>query len=70
MVVLDSASRHKLKALNNQKVKSYVEEAISLCKPAKVTVIDDSPLDRNMSGKCPSKTVKKTYKAAGTYGPL
>ena len=46
MVVLDSASRHKLKALNNQKVKSYVEEAISLCKPAKVTVIDDSPLDR------------------------
>ena len=55
MVVLDSASRHKLKALNNQKVISYVEEAISLCKPAKVTVIDDSPQDRNMSGKCPSK---------------
>ncbi len=44
---MDSVSRAKLEALNNPKVMEYVEEAIKLCRPAKVTVITDSEEDTN-----------------------
>ena len=42
---MDSTSRAKLEALKNPKVMAYVEEAIKLCRPAKVTVITDSEED-------------------------
>lgn len=38
-------SLDKLESLNNEKVMKYVEEAVILCKPAKVTVITDSQED-------------------------
>ncbi|NLC54079.1 MAG: phosphoenolpyruvate carboxykinase (GTP) [Firmicutes bacterium] len=44
---MDNISRAKLEALNNPKVMAYVEEAIKLCRPAKVTVITDSEEDNN-----------------------
>ena len=44
---MDNVSRAKLEALNNPKVMEYVEEAIKLCRPAKVTVITDSEEDTN-----------------------
>ena len=43
--MLDNVSRAKLEALNNPKVMAYVEEAIKICRPAKVTVITDSEED-------------------------
>ncbi len=42
---MDSISKQKLEALNNPKVMEYVEEAIKLCRPDKVTVITDSKED-------------------------
>ena len=44
---MDNISRAKLEALKNPKVMEYVEEAIKLCRPAKVTVITDSDEDYN-----------------------
>jgi len=44
---MDNISRTKLEALKNPKVMEYVEEAIKLCRPAKVTVITDSEEDNN-----------------------
>lgn len=44
---MDNISRAKLEALKNPKVMAYVEEAIKLCRPAKVTVITDSEEDTN-----------------------
>lgn len=44
---MDNVNRAKLEALNNPKVMEYVEEAIKLCRPAKVTVITDSEEDTN-----------------------
>ncbi len=35
----------KLKELNNQHITKLVQEAVQLCKPAKVTVITDSKED-------------------------
>ena len=37
----------KLKELNNQHITKLVQEAVQLCKPAKVTVITDSKEDIN-----------------------
>jgi len=42
---MDSISQKKLEALKNPKVLAYVDEAIKLCQPAKVTVITDSEED-------------------------
>ncbi len=42
---MDKINLQKLKKLNNQYVINVVEEAIQLCKPAKVTVITDSKED-------------------------
>jgi len=42
---VDKINLQKLKKLNNQYVINVVEEAIQLCKPAKVTVITDSKED-------------------------
>jgi len=42
---MDKVNLQKLEALNNQHVISVVQEAIQLCKPAKVTVITDSKED-------------------------
>jgi phosphoenolpyruvate carboxykinase (GTP) len=43
--VINKANMVKLEALKNEKVMAYVEEAIKLCKPAKVTVITDAAED-------------------------
>lgn len=43
--IIGQANVKKLEALNNKKVMAYLEEAIELCKPAKVTVITDSKED-------------------------
>ena len=43
--VLDQANLKKLEALDNKKVMANLEMAVELCKPAKVTVITDSPED-------------------------
>jgi len=43
--VLDEKNLEKLKALNNEKVLRVINECIELCKPAKVTVLTDSPED-------------------------
>ena len=45
--VIDEESRKKLEALNNEHVISIVEEFVALCKPSKVTVINDSEEDIN-----------------------
>ncbi len=42
---MDNEALKKLEVLNNPKVMEYVDEAIKLCKPAKVTVITDSQED-------------------------
>ena len=42
---MDKIYLQKLEELNNQHVLKVVEEAIQLCKPAKVTVIIDSKED-------------------------
>ena len=39
--MIDEQNRSKLEALGNPKVMEYLNEAIELCKPAKVTVITD-----------------------------
>jgi len=44
---MDKIDLQKLEELNNQHVIKVVEEAIKLCKPAKVTVITDSKEDIN-----------------------
>ena len=44
---MDKINLRKLEALNNQHVIKAVEEAIQLCKPAKVIVITDSIEDVN-----------------------
>lgn len=43
--ILDEKNLEKLKALNNEKILKVVNECIELCKPAKVTVLTDSPED-------------------------
>ncbi len=43
--VIDEKNLEKLNALNNEKVIKIVNEYVELCKPAKVTVITDSPED-------------------------
>ena len=45
--MIDEQNRSKLEALGNPKVMEYLNEAIELCKPAKVTVITDSQEDIN-----------------------
>jgi len=42
---LDKFNLQKLKELNNQHITKLVQEAVQLCKPAKVTVITDSKED-------------------------
>lgn len=53
--LIDAESRKKLEALNNPHVIGIVEEYIRLCRPSKVTVLDDSREDmeyvRNISIK-------------------
>ncbi len=44
-MLIDNVSMKKLEALNNKKVMEYLNEAIDLCKPSKVTVITDSAED-------------------------
>ncbi|HHU48246.1 MAG TPA: phosphoenolpyruvate carboxykinase (GTP) [Clostridiales bacterium] len=46
-MLIDEQNRKKLEALGNPKVMDYLNEAIELCKPAKVTVITDSAEDLN-----------------------
>ena len=43
--IIDKPNMEKLEALKNKKVMAYLEEAISLCKPSKVTVITDAAED-------------------------
>jgi len=43
--IIDKTNMAKLEALKNEKVMEYVEEAINLCKPDKVTVLTDSAED-------------------------
>jgi len=42
---LTAVNQEKLAKLNNEKVKSLLEFAVDLCKPAKISVIDDSQED-------------------------
>jgi phosphoenolpyruvate carboxykinase (GTP) len=44
---MDKLNQEKLKNLNNEHIIAKVQEAIKLCKPAKVTVISDSKEDIN-----------------------
>lgn len=44
---MDKLNQEKLKNLNNEHIIAKVQEAIKLCKPAKVTVITDSKEDTN-----------------------
>jgi len=44
---MDKLNQEKLKNLNNEHIIAKVQEAIKLCKPAKVTVITDSKEDIN-----------------------
>ncbi|MFA6697466.1 MAG: phosphoenolpyruvate carboxykinase (GTP) [Caldicoprobacterales bacterium] len=46
-MVISEANLKKLEQLNNKKVMEYLQDAIDLCKPAKVTVITDSEEDIN-----------------------
>ena len=57
---MDNISRAKLEALNNPKVMEYVEEAIKLCRPAKVTVITDSEEDNNYVRELALKNKEET----------
>lgn len=57
---MDNISRAKLEALNNPKVMEYVEEAIKLCRPAKVTVITDSEEDNNYIRELALKNKEET----------
>ena len=43
--ILNEENRKKLTALNNEKAARIIEKYINLCRPAKVTVITDSPED-------------------------
>jgi len=58
--IIDKINMEKLEALKNAKVMEYVEEAINLCKPAKVTVLTDSAEDityiRNLAIKNEEET--------------
>jgi len=58
--IIDKINMKKLEALKNAKVMEYVEEAINLCKPAKVTVLTDSAEDiayiRNLAIKNEEET--------------
>ncbi len=62
--ILDEENRKKITALNNEKAYRIIEKYINLCKPAKVTVITDSPEDilyvRNLSLKNGEETNLKT----------
>jgi len=42
---VNNLNLQKLKELNNQHIAKLVQEAVQLCKPAKVTVITDSKED-------------------------
>lgn len=53
---IDNKNLEKLKALNNKHMMNYVEKAIELCKPEKVTVITDSKEDINYVRKLALKT--------------
>lgn len=44
---LSKKNKNKLEKLNNDKVKKFLEFAVDLCKPKKVTLIDDSKEDIN-----------------------
>lgn len=57
---MDNINRTKLEALNNPKVMEYVEEAIKLCRPAKVTVITDSEEDNNYIRELALKNKEET----------
>jgi phosphoenolpyruvate carboxykinase (GTP) len=43
--ILNEENRKKLTALNNEKAAAIIKKYINLCRPAKVTVITDSPED-------------------------
>ncbi|MFA5517924.1 MAG: phosphoenolpyruvate carboxykinase (GTP) [Spirochaetota bacterium] len=62
--ILDEENRKKITALNNEKAYRIIEKYINLCKPAKVTVITDSPEDilyvRKLSLKNGEETNLKT----------
>ena len=57
---MDNISRAKLEALNNPKVMTYIEEAIKLCRPAKITVITDSEEDNNYVRELALKNKEET----------
>lgn len=40
--VIDEKNLEKLKAINNKYVEEIVEKYVKLCRPKKVTVLDDS----------------------------
>lgn len=44
-MIFNDVDKKKIEALNNPQVLAYLEEAIALCKPAKVTVLTDSAED-------------------------
>ncbi|MBN1134379.1 MAG: hypothetical protein JXA38_05625, partial [Methanosarcinaceae archaeon] len=45
--IIDDTSLKKLEEINNSHVNDILEKYVKLCKPAKVTVLDDSEGDRN-----------------------
>ncbi|MFA6866185.1 MAG: phosphoenolpyruvate carboxykinase (GTP) [Clostridia bacterium] len=44
-MIFNDVDRKKIEALKNPQVQAYLDEAIALCKPAKVTVLTDSAED-------------------------
>ena len=46
METLDETNKQKLAELNNEKVNEIIKHYVELCKPAKVTILTDSPEDQ------------------------
>lgn len=59
--VLDEKNLKKLQNLNNTRVMEIVEEFVTLCKPAKVTVITDSDEDISYVRSMALKTGEETH---------
>ncbi|MBD3202875.1 phosphoenolpyruvate carboxykinase (GTP) [Candidatus Woesearchaeota archaeon] len=73
--LIDRENYEKLKSLDNEKIIEKVKKYAEICKPAKITVVSDSPFDinyiRNLSLECGEekklKTKGHTYHFDGYY---
>ena len=68
--MIDEQNRSKLEALGNPKVMEYLNEAIELCKPAKVTIITDSQEDINYVKELALRNGEEFKLTMGPYSTL